>query len=136
MLHSVRFISSLIIILLLSWINIYYLGTSEVKLFSPLMTQFLHCVVMGLTGLTGYFYWKNGEKWINILWTGLYLIVFFIIGVVALIYVFKGSMLDLSWNAVISEIRNAFTGPLPFLVFALLVKVINNTKKMDIPAKS
>lgn len=116
-----RFLVSLLVILLLSWANVFYFGTGRTNQLSFTANQVIHVLIMIAIAAIGYYNWKDGkERWVSMLWTTLYTAGFALLGVLLLSYMYYGSAGRHQWQRIIVGVRNVLTGPLPFLVFYLL----------------
>ena len=112
------FIVSLIIIILLSWANVDYFGTVKTNVFSPAVNQVVHIVAFLATAVIGYINWRKEERWVSMLWLGLYALV--LAAFIATVIIF-----GITHNEIIKRVgaglRNRFTEPLPFLVFYIFI---------------
>ena len=129
---KVTFIVSLLCVLFLSWANVNYFGNNLTNKFSFATNQAVHGIVFIITWFIGYLNWKNNEKWVRWLWSALYLlaaVVFIVISGAG--YVAHGNRLLIRYAA---EVRNVFSGPLPFLVFFLFLLIITGvTNRLNKP---
>ena len=125
--HKLVFVTSLVIILLFSWANADLFGNSHIKVFSEPLKQALHFFFLGVTGMVGYFNWKNQPAWMQWLWGGIYIVVFAVVAVsIAAIFVIHGNRLEDQLKVVVVTLRNGFTGPLPFLTFYVFIALSRN----------
>ena len=116
---KMRFGFSLIIILLISWADIYYAGMQGPQEMATKWHQPVHLLVLLLVVAIGYFNWKDYDaKWLKSLWLGTYGVVLAILLAGAGLYF---AHLPLTrFYALLVNIREAFTSPLPFLLFFIL----------------
>ena len=129
----IRFIISLVIILLISWADIRFFGFEKTYNLSPILRQAGHYSIFFTTALIGFLNWRKEEKWLTWLWLTLYACVFLFAIVVALAYDVLGPRLALQWKVILADIRLSFIGPIPFLVFYLLLTFTRRITNGDKP---
>jgi exosortase/archaeosortase family protein len=115
-------VASLIVILILSWLNVDLFGHYHRNKYSMYINQGAHIVAVSLTGAIGYFNWRYKEKWLSNLWLYTYCAILLIMLTFSVVY-FLNLNINKDWRAVIIGLRNTFTGPLPFLIFYLFSRV-------------
>ena len=118
--RRVVFILSLVLVVILSWLNVNYFGQARSNRFSYPVNQFIHGLAFGVTWVIGYLNWRANDKWVQLLWTVLYGLACCVFAVLAISFYYTHSI-SLRVNAAI--IRNTFAGPLPFLVFYLFTQI-------------
>lgn len=125
------FVISLLIIILISLADIKFFGFSKVYNFPALIRQGAHNAALALTCLTGYLYFKKKEQWLNTLWLLLYGIEFLLIVIVSLLFKVWDGLLSQSWKVLVAETRLLAEGPLPFLVFYLLHRLVHRLSEQS-----
>jgi len=115
-----RFGFSLIVILLISWADITFVGMQgPLEIIPTKWHQPIHLAVLLLVAGIGYFNWKDYDaKWLKNLWLSAYGIILAILLVGAGLYFAHLPLTRL--YALLVNIREAFTSPLPFLLFFIL----------------
>ncbi|MBC7554889.1 MAG: hypothetical protein H7257_13030 [Taibaiella sp.] len=129
--RNIRFILSLIIILLISWADIHYSSIKNRGTAGPYISQGVHMAVLAATCFIGYLNWREKEKWLRLLWVGLYAGVFMIILLLAIVDAAMHHNMMAKLKAIIAETRNLFEGPLPFLVFSIFIKIAGQFNSRD-----
>jgi len=115
-----RFLISLIVILLVSWADVFFAGTHAYVFFPLVVRQILHFTALLLTMSIGCLNWKDyDEKWLLTLWLAVYTILILIIMGTALLYLLHVPHSDTLVRAAI-YLRNRFTWPIIFLVWYML----------------
>ena len=110
------FIISLLLILSCFIAVIHFFGGTR-----SLIAQAVHITLLCFTCFIGYINWKNEERWVHWVWFSIYAGVFLtIVGTGLLSLIINHNTLR-QLIALIVKIRNIFEGPLPFLVFSILV---------------
>lgn len=128
------FIVSLVAIVFISLADNRYFAFSKPYHLPTTLRQAAHYMLFTITGCIGYFNWKDKEKWLYLLWISTYAVVFTgVIAVTAIIYVLPTTAGLNKWIITIADVRSAFIGPLPFLVFWLLSRL---TQSMTTGGKS
>ncbi len=127
-----RFIISLIFILLLSWADVFFAGTAVNKILPVVWHQPVHFLSLLATMGIGYYNWKDyPEKWLASLWLIIYAAVIAILILSAVLY-----FLHVPHSTVLVTIavylRNRFTWPIVFLLWYMLhlmTRLISPIKK-------
>jgi len=118
--HKLRFIISVSLILLLSWADVYYAGTSAVTILSRNQKLAVHVLMIVITMLTGYYNWRDyHEKWLLRLWLLLYLLIICLLSAVAVL-IMTGYPPGVQITAIVAHIRNVSASPLLLLVFYIV----------------
>lgn len=123
---NVQFVISLFIILLVSWADIKFFGFGDEYHLSPIMRQAGHNTALAITALTGFLYFKKQESWIKAFWLVTYSLVFALVIVVSAIFALGSKLLTPEFKEIVAEIRLLAEGPVPFLVFYLLRRLVQS----------
>lgn len=117
--NNLSFTLWLIVIMLISWANVFFFGTSQVHHFSQTVNQAAHFVIFFITGFVGYLHWgrQGHAQWLKPLWMALYAGAFILFLLLTGFYFMAHISAFKVWAA---NIRNAFTSPLVFLVFYII----------------
>ncbi len=119
--RKVTLVLSLVVILFISWANVVYFGYGHRTSMSATSRQIIHSSILALTGAIGYYNWRKEANWLKWLWVVSYCAVFVLLGMLAVAVKLTNDQLAHAWTQFVAEIRNNFTGPLPFLVAYILV---------------
>lgn len=123
------FLSSLLLVILINWVDIRFFGFQKTYFLSPWIRQAAHYTFFVTTAVIGYFNWRNNEKWCQWLWIALYVAVLLFTTSVSIIYSLTGHLMVKQWKIVMAEVRQVFMGPLPLLVFYLFLSL---ARKMSV----
>ncbi len=114
---------SLAAIMLISWADIRFFGFGKTYNLSPMVRQSAHYTIFFVTATIGYLNWRNRDKWIRWLWVALYGLVLLFTLIIGIAYNLSGHHLTLQWKTIMADVRLSFIGPVPFLVFSLLLRL-------------
>lgn len=113
------FILSVLLVVLVSWANVDYFGTSRTNVFSGNINQAVHLLAFLITAAIGYINWRKEEKWVGILWLTLYAFALISFLSSAAIFQFTG---NIAIRRVGVGLRNRFTEPLPLLILFVILQ--------------
>jgi len=126
---NLRLLISLIIIVVIGWINVDIVGSFEYAKLS-VKWQAIHFCFLAATALIGYFNWKfYPHSWMITLWTIAYGIIVALLLIAGLLLFMK--IPNLFFKQFVLQLRNIFTGPLPFFVFYMLHLLTYSFNKKD-----
>ena len=115
-----RFVLSLLFILLLSWADVFFIGTHNRVFIPSFWHQPAHIIALLLTMLTGYLNWKDyPEKWLVSLWILVYSALVAILALAGALYFFHAPY-SASFVKAAIYLRNRFTWPLLFIIWYML----------------
>jgi uncharacterized membrane protein YraQ (UPF0718 family) len=113
-----RFFISLVIIILLDWADVYFIGTHQNTNLPNLSKQIIHFITLLITYFIGYYnvkYYK--EKWMLTLWTLIYAIFGVILIITSLLGYIKGGLVPEYYLNLILGLRSILSGPLLLMIF-------------------
>ncbi len=124
---KLTFIISLVVIVLISLADNRFFAFSKPYHLSHLLRQAAHYFLFATTGFIGYMNWKDKEKWLRMLWVATYAAGFAgVIAVTAVTYFLPHTATTHKWIIAMADVRSSFIGPLPFMVFWLLSRLVQS----------
>jgi len=124
---KLTFIISLVVLVLISLADNRFFAFSKPYHLPTILRQVAHYMLFATTGCIGYFNWKNREKWLYLLWIASYVVVFAgVIAATAIMFFLPHTAGTHKMIITIAEVRSTFIGPLPFLVFWLLSRLVQS----------
>jgi len=115
-----RFVISLIVILLLSWADVFFAGTQGKFPIPDLLRHAVHFIALMFTLFIGYLNWKDyPEKWLASIWLMVYGLMIIVLVSAAGSYFLKLPY-STSYLHTAIYLRNRFTSPLIFIIWYML----------------
>ena len=118
--QKVRFFCSLVIILIVSWGDVFFISMQH-SLLPGILKQAIHTLALLITFFIGIYNWSRFQaNWLVGLWQIMYGLFFIVLLFTSVLFFINANLLNQHYLNSVIALRNVFVGPLPFLVFYVL----------------